>query len=308
MREDLRHRLELLVGNRQILSERYASAWGNLPRTLAASIFASGNAIADPARLRRSLSLLKQNTAPTSAFRNAVPRLYIAANLALDPFPAEKLASVLATYGKLRAHFAPSAYLAISSYLLDGKDTDTVARTYAFYRVMKDAHPFLVTGKSIPYAALTSTSDVSDKEFRERTEITYLKLRGSFPASSRLFASYLTAISKKDEQECFERLVVLFESLRAEGLRFGKRHELPLLALFALTDEDIDTVTDEMVQADEYLRSQRGFGASIGARSRLAFAAICLCQSYKNGESSQINALAAAAIASKLADESTAYQ
>lgn len=155
---------------------------------------------------------------------------------------------------------------------------------------------------------LAATSDVSVKEFHERTEIIYLKLRGFFPASSRLRASYLAAIPKKDEQESFERLVMLYGSLRAEGLRFGKRHELPFLALLALTDEDIDAITDDMVQANEYLRGQRGFGASIGARSRLAFAAFCLAQSYGKDENARINAIAAATVTAKLADESIAYQ
>lgn len=281
MEKNLLHDLELLTGNRQILARNFRTEYNSL-LIFAAGMYASGNAIADPKKIKKSVSLIKSKTHTFSTFRNSHMRFCTATMLSLDREPEKRLDRVLTVYGMLRKSFSPSFYLASSAYMLSfgggcGDLRQTVGAMYDFYRMMKADHSFLTTGESIIYAALASLSGISRKDFHERSEIAYLKLKGFFPASSRLLCSYLIALSPYSEDYGFERTVMLYERLRAEKLRYGKYHELPVLTVLALTDGNIAEIAKEVKEVNDYLRAFRGFGASLGSKQRLMFSATRLC-------------------------------
>lgn len=281
MDKKLLHDLELLTGNRQILAKSFRTEYNSL-LILSAGMYASANAIADPDKIRKSAALIKNRTHFFSTFRNSPMRFCTASMLSLTPEPAKMFDRVLAAYEILRKSFSPSFYLASAAYMLAcGNDTDdlpdAIESMHGFYRMMKADHSFLTTGESIIYAVLASASGMSKKDFRERTEIAYLKLKGFFPASSRLLCSYLIALSTHNEDYGFERTVMLYERLRADGLRYGKHHEMPVLALLALTGDDIGTLASEMREVNDYLKEHRGFGVSLGSAQRLMFSATRLC-------------------------------
>lgn len=281
MERSLLHSLELLTGNRQILAKSFRAEYNSL-LILAAGMYASKNAIADPEKIRKSTALIKSKTNNFSTFRSSPTRFCTATMLSLEPEPEKTFDRVLSVYGLLRKNFSPSFYLASSAYMLASCNTESEIRTsvgamHDFYRMMKSDHSFLTTGESIIYAALAAASGISKKEFHEKTEIAYLKLKGFFPASSRLLCSYLIALSPYSEDYGFERTVMLYERLRAKGLRYGKHHELPMLTLLALTGEDVGKLASEMKEINCYLRAHRGFGASLGTSQRLMFAALRIC-------------------------------
>ena len=281
MEKNLLHDLELLTGNRQILAKSFRTEYNSL-LIFSAGMYASKNAIADPEKIRRSVSLIKSKTHSFSTFRNTHMRFCTATMLSLECAPEKSFNRVLSVYEALRKSFSPSFYLALSAYMLamEGGNCDinrTAESMHGFYSMMKADHSFLTTGESIIYAALASLSGISGKDFHERTEIAYLKMKGFFPASSRLLCSYLIALSPFSEDYGFERTVMLYERLRAEKLRYGKYHELPVLTALALTNGDITVLAKEVKEVNDYLRTFRGFGASLGSTQRLMFSATRLC-------------------------------
>jgi len=292
MEKKLLHDLELLTGNRQILAKSFRTEYNSL-LILAAGMYASENAIADPGKIRQSATLIKSKTHFFSTFRNSPMRFCTATMLSLDPAPERMFDRVHSVYGMLRKSFSPSFYLASAAYMLacesDARGLpDAVGAMHDFYHMMKADHSFLTTGESMIYAALASSSGISKRDFHERTEIAYLKLKGFFPASSRLLCSYLIALSPHSENYGFERTVMLYERLRAEKLRYGKYHELPVLTLLALTGDDIGELAAEMKEVNDYLKEHRGFGASLGSAQRLMFSAMRLC-TVKSGESEALS-------------------
>ena len=97
---------------------------------------------------------------------------------------------------------------------------------------------------------------------------------------------HILALSEGSPRYKTDRLIGLFEALRARGVKYGKSYELPVLAALSVLEPDQSEAVSDILRADEFLSAQKGYGFwGLDKRTRLMHAAMLesdlLCR--KNG-------------------------
>lgn len=141
---------------------------------------------------------------------------------------------------------------------------------------MKAEHPFLTSGEDCTYAALFALSNKAETDIIRDAESCYTILKGRFFASNALQnLSHVLALGEEAPEDKCARAAEIYEQLRSRGLKYGTRYELATLGVLALSGHNAGDIANEIAEANEYLRTFRGFGNfGIGSKQRLMYAAM----------------------------------
>lgn len=253
---------------------------------LCASLYTAKDRDVDLAELEAARGLLKRNAGVFSNFRGTV-RMVTATKLALSDDPGLKWEQLAHVYGELKDYFWGSEYLAVASMAIvemaepEGY-ADIVRRTRQLYERMKEAHPFLTSGEDSAFAALLAMSELDDFSIEQEMERCYGLLKPSFFSGNAVQAlSQVLALSSRPSEEKCERVTALYGYLYQRGYKYGKGYELPTLGALALLEKDVDTLTGDIMEVDDFLKSQKGFGGfGIGAKQRLMYAGLLTMEDH----------------------------
>lgn len=290
MRETLEAKCRLFISNRDVIKSNFA--WESAyMQPLSASMFTEKNRGVNVERMEQCKELLRQQTGLFSNFRGNI-RLAAISLLALDENPEERLKNTLSVYEKLKKEFFSSTYLPVASLMITGiakpeEYDNIIKRTRHIYELMKEEHPFLTSGEDSSFAALLAMSEKSDEELIMDMEECYNILKCQFFSGNAVQSlSHVLTLGQESAEEKCRCAMEIFEGLRTQGYRYGTNYELATLGVLALLNTDVEQLIGDMIEVDEYLREQRGFGIfGIGSKQRLMYAGILVADEYiKNGE------------------------
>ncbi len=242
--------------------------------------------------------LLKQRVGVFSNFRSTA-RSPIAAMLAVSENPERTLDNGLLVYQLLKKEFWSSTYLPFTSMVIaqlaDSHQYEAiVARTRRIYSRMKAEHPFLTSGEDSANCALLALSEKTDDALIYDIESCYQLLKPNFFSSNAVQSlSHVLALGQGTAEAKCKRTMDLFYGLKDQGYKYGTSFELPTLGVLALTDGPKDKMIQEMIQINNWLSNQRGFGffSSVTAKQRLMYAGMITQLEYINSDTMQTTAV-----------------
>ncbi|MCL2718828.1 MAG: DUF4003 domain-containing protein [Lachnospiraceae bacterium] len=287
MKNTITNNLDLFISNKGIIKRGFT--WHNsMTKRLAALIYTLENKTLDYENIERSHRLIKDNTGIFSSFKGSMS-LCIATMLSLNNSKEQLFAEVLSVYDSLKkAKFRASDYLAVSAFLIAAnteKDnyTNTVERTKAFYNGMKKNSRLRTGEDDYIFAVMFALSDIEVITGTERMEQLYQRLKKEFKragGNSIQTLSQVLALGGKTD-EALEHLLILRKVLKKRKIRMDKTYTLPALGVLSLLPLDGDSLADNLLEAQNYLRAQKGFGKfSVPEQELLLYSSALISVSY----------------------------
>lgn len=297
MKPELQKRCELFIENRDTI--KLAFGWeSTYIYPLCAGLCAAKGKRADEDNLKSCRELLREKTGVFSNFRG-ISQMATITMLSLSANPEDKMERMLRVYGSLKEVFWGSEYLTVAAAAIvdlaePSQYEQIVQRTRVIYDRMKNAHPFLTSGEDSAFAALLALSGLDDQRIELEMERCYTILKPSFFSGNAVQSlSHVLALGEGTAEQKCAKAIELFTYLKDNGHKYGKSYELSTLGTLALIDADVATLAQDMMDADDYLAAQKGFGAlGVGAKQRLMYAGmLTMCDYIPNVQTIQTAAL-----------------
>lgn len=309
MRDEVRRRCELLIQNRDTVQEAFK--WGNgLLSLSAAYMITSKDKRTDVEKLKQCKDLIKEKTSMFSNFKGNA-NCAITAMLAVNGSAETLLEDGLRVHEMLKAKLRDSAYLpmaamSIARLATKEKYEELADKTKEIYDRIKTEHPFLTSAEDSSFCALLALSEKSVEELVIEAETCYrfLTEQTRYPKNSVQSLSHVLALYDGTAEEKCKKVIELYETLQACGLKYGTGYELPMLGILAMTNENHEVLTEELEEVSTWLSKQKGFGfwGYVTLKQRLMFAGMLLQELERQNEVSE-TALLQSAIATVVAQE-----
>ena len=274
---------------------------------VAANIFCAAGVKADVDKLTRCKKIIKKNAGFASYLKGVVMTPF-AAKLCVAADPEAQFEKAMDMYGILKNHFRRSEYLALLATLLAEKTTvdeaeRIAARGRALYDMMKKEHPILTSSEDNVMAGFMAFSEKSDAQLIDDAEKCYDLLRKKFSDKNAVqTVSHILAMTEGASEIKVGRMFGMFDMFTAAGRKYGKHYELPMLAAISVIEADEKELVDTVIEIDEMLSGQKGYGAlSLDKKTRLMHAAMLAADLYEGSDNAQaaVSASALAVIAAQ---------
>lgn len=287
MRETLAAACRNFIENRNRIKSAFAWESAYI-HPVCAAIFTDQGQQADVERMKYCQSILKEETGIFSNFRGNA-KLALVSMMAVDCNPEEKLRKSLQIYNLLKEYFFSGQYLPVASMVIadvapESRYGEIAARTRNIYNLMKREHPFLTSGEDSVFAALLALSDLTDEQVVQETEDCYRLLKPEFFSGNAVQSlSHVLALGEGQAEEKCRRVMELYRGLKERGCRYGTDYELASLGVLALLPAELSCVMADMVEADDFLAQQKGYGIlGVGRKQRLMHAGMLVSGVYIN--------------------------
>ncbi len=296
MRESLHQLCDNFIANRNTVNGIFK--WENdLLVAAGSTTFLNRGAIADSSKLEQCKKLLKENVSVFSNFRGNV-ELPLVCLLAVAEHPEETLKKIKKYYDVLKQEFSGSEYLVLAAAVLaDMVSEEQVAqmaeKARSIYNKMKQDHPFLTSSEDSVYAVLMAVSEKSDEVLMEEMEVCYKKLKESFSSSNEVQAlAHVLSIAEGGAEDKCNKVVALYDALRGADVKYGKYHELVVLASLALLPVEQSVLVEDIKAVDAFLTEQKGYGFfGLDKKTRLMHAAMIVSADYTKNDKNEIAAM-----------------
>jgi len=298
MKKEVQEKLALFVSNAQAVRKEFT--WHDtLVKKLAALLYALDNKPVDCTEIRNSHILIKNNTGFFSTFRGNMA-LCIAAMLSLKDNPAELFANTLTVYEMLKsAKFRASDYLAVAAYEIASQARpeeyqQIIIRTREFYDGMK-SKGFLRAGQDdYIFSAMLALSGIEVKAGTESIEQLYQRFKPAFWSGNSVQALAQVLVLSGECETAINRILILRDAMKNQKIRLHRCYTLPSLGVLALLPVDIDTLVQDINEAQAFLRTQKGFGVwTVSKQALLLFASAIAASVYaediKNGVTASVS-------------------
>ncbi len=264
MNDAAKNKLDLFADNVRRMKKDWK--WqSDLIKRFVALLYAQEGKAVDRDALKTCHTMIKQNTGAFSAFRSNLA-LALAALLALSTRPQTLFSDVLKVYDLLkRERFRASDYLAVAAFQIAIQTKPlayepVVLRTRAFYQGMKDQHYFLTGQEDHVFAAMLGLSDLALEDGLAGIEGLYQRLKREFKNKNSVQALAQVLVLGGSDERTLDRLLVLRDQFRAQKIKLDRPYTLPLLGIFAMLPQAIETLVSDFHDAQQQLRRYKGFG------------------------------------------------
>lgn len=286
----LKNQCELFVQNKRDLEKVFK--WEMDIMTIAASsIFTSKKQTIDPDRLKECKKILKSKAGMFSDFRGVI-ELILLCKMAISSNPEEFLDNVQNVYSMLvKGIFSGSSYKVLSAILIveyTNQYEYYVERTMEIYKRMKEEHKWLTSQEDMPLATILAISNKNIEYLIRDMEESYSILHKYFHSSNAVQSlTHMLCLNEEAPQVKCQQVIDLYEKLKERKHKYGQSYELASLSALLMLDMNLDEIVDEMIEVDEYLKDQKGFGNFIlGASHRRMFATQIVLDEHTNVETS----------------------
>lgn len=288
MNEQTLRNCKQFISNRDKVKEVFS--WdGGLMHLACASIYTSREKTADATALEECKELIKSKVGMFSNFRGMM-QAPIAAMIAASDNPEQTLDNGLRVYELLKKDFYASTYLTFAAMIIAQRAEtydygQIVSRMHSIYKMMQTEHLFLTSGEDCSYCAMMALSEKTDTELIADAETCYQSLKENFFSANAVWAlSHVLALCGGTSEDKCEKVMALFNRLKESGHKYGTDHELPTLGVLAMAGKDFDAIVREMIEIDEWLSKQKGFGfwGGITAKQRLMYAGMLVQKGFIN--------------------------
>ena len=282
MDPELMQLCEQLVENRKVLIDIFK--WDSQTMALASSIVLLGlNVRADSDVLGRCERIIESRTSAVSEFRGRL-KLPLICKMAASKDPEQYFTDVEAMNDRMnKSKWLGNSYMLLASMILcdhiDQRDAQAyVDKTNEIYHCMKESHRWLTSDEDIPIAAMLAVSGIEVEKLISESERCYPILRDKFGIGSGNVVqalSHILALGKKSADEKCLRVAEIYDRLKEDNHKISDGQELESLGLLAVLDVEVATIVRDIVDVDDYLKSQKGFGDwDIGDSVRRMYAAM----------------------------------
>lgn len=253
---------------------------------VAANALSSHGVKADEAKLRECKKLVKKNIGNFSYLRGNVS-LPFAANLSLKDDPKAHIEKVKRVYEYAKNLFRRSEYTALLAIMLadlveDDRIEAVLDRGKEIYDLMKSQHPFLTDEQNSVFAGLLALSRKNNMDLIDDMEKCYdlLKIKFSHKSSIQL-VSHVLSLTDGSASEKVNHLIELYDTLKQAGKKYGVYTQLSTLASVSILDNDTDKLRDTIIEIDDFLSKQKGYGIlGIDKKNRLMHATMLTTDLY----------------------------
>jgi hypothetical protein len=285
MKNELQKRLELFAENCQSIKSQFKWHFPSAKR-LSALLYAIDNKQINYAEIKDSHTLMKRSVGTFSYFKENMS-LCIATMLSLKENRKDLFDSTLSVYELLKKEkFRASDYLAVAAYHIaanakPGDYQQIVIRSRAFYNGMK-ANSFFRTGQDdYIISTMLGHSDIDVENGVNRIELLYQRFKSEFRSKSSTQKLAQILVLGGEPDVAVNRVVALRNAFRSRKIRLDRTYTLPMLAVLALLQTDIDVIVQEIEDAMTYLKTQKGFGLlSVSKQELLLLAAGIVASVY----------------------------
>lgn len=295
------------IDNREILRQVYRFTYNVYLHPVCANVFCNRGQMADAEKIKECQQLVKDHTGLFSLLRGHLQPALVCL-LSMEKDPQQGLARVKERYEQLKKRFGASEYLVLAAMMLpaDVEVEPYVDRAHTLFSRMRKEHPFLTSTEDQVYAILMAYSQQSDDELITNMEDCYELLSHYFGKGNHIQAlSHILALAPADPRNKVARIMELYDELHRRGYKYGKYQELTALAALSVLGEDARKMTEEIIQADEFLSTQKGYGFwGVGKKIRLMHAAMLVSNLY--GESGATTAVMSTTLAMLVAQQTAA--
>lgn len=298
MRETLSAICKNFIDNRDRIKSAFS--WDSTYiHPICAAVFTDRRQQADVERMKYCRDILKEQTGIFSNFRGTA-KLAMISMMAVDRNPEEKLRKALQIYNFLKRHFFSGEYLPVASMVIadvapESRYEEICSRTRHIYDLMKKEHPILTSGEDSVFAALLALSDLTDEQVVQETEDCYRLLKPQFFSGNAVQSlSHVLALGEGSAEEKCRRVMDLYHGLKEKGYRYGTDYELASLGVLALLPVELSCVMEDIIEVDDFLARQKGYGIiGLGRKQRLMHAGMLVSSDYI-GESGNLTMNSAA--------------
>lgn len=309
MNDRIKANCRLFIENRDCIKREFP--WENAYMyPLCASVYTVKGRRASADALRDAMDLLKEKVGIFSNFRST-EKLAMASMIELSGNPEKTLANGLKVYEILKKSFFSSAFLPLAAMTIAQmaepfRYEEIARRTRRIYDKMKSEHFFLTGSEDSAFAAMLALSEKSDEALIKDMEECFDLLSGMSLSSNVVQSlSHILAISEVSPERKCRRSMELYNGLKAAGCKYGKGYELPTLGVLALSEGSVGSMVETMVEIDDFLSGQKGFGIfGIGSKQRLMYAGILAQREFLNQD--VMNAAAVSSTISTIAAQQAA--
>ncbi len=254
------------ISNRDAVKEAFRWENGAL-HAVCANIFCARGETADTERLKACLKIIKGSTGIRSKFRSKKVRSVLAGMLSLEDKPEERMAQANAYFRLLKRHFKGTEYLVLTAFLLadlaDQELTEErISRGKEIYARMNRQHRVLTDKTDSVFAMLMAFSGKTADELTGETEACYQALKKKFSSGGAQTAAQVLSMADGTAEEKTQRVTDLYGALHEAGIKYGRSSELASLAALSLADTPLPVLTEEIKEADEFLKTRKGFDGS----------------------------------------------
>lgn len=289
MRASLHGLCENFINNRNTIKSTFG--WeNNYLYPVCAVVFIDKRKTVDAEQMKHCRDILKEKTGLFSNFRGN-GKLAMISMLAVDSNPERKLEQSLRVYDMLKEYFFSSQYLPVASMaianLVEESRYDEIAvRTRKIYNRMKKEHPFLTSSEDSVFAALLAVSSLTEEQVVQETENCYELLKKEFFSGNAVQSlSHVLALGEGTPEEKCRKTIEMYRKLKEKGYKYGTGYELATLGILALLPEEPELVMQDVMEVDDYLSKEKGYGFfGIGKKQRLMHAGMLVVSDYMESE------------------------
>ncbi|MDO5445714.1 MAG: DUF4003 family protein [Eubacteriales bacterium] len=304
----LRNQCELLVENRKTVSSVFWSDF-NILRITCASLYAGKNRRADADTMRECRRIVRKKKNFVSDFRGNINSM-IVARMSMSASPEKYFDDLLEINGMFKRNkLIGSEYRILSAMIINdtvgpAKAKEHIDRLYEIYDGMSKRHAFLTSPSDLPMAAVISCCDLdADKVLEEMEQcFSVVKTKFRLRRGAVQSCSHVLSLNPADASSKCSKFFEVWDKLKESGHKYGSDYQLAVLAALSGLDMSTDEMVRDIMDADDYLKHNRGFGNFIlGAKMRRMFAALLTISSHAESAASEASvAGSSAAIAAAL--------
>lgn len=223
-----------------------------------------------------------------SDFRGNI-KIPLVCKMALAQDPAVYFTQVEKVYSLLnKGKLAGSSYRAMAAMMiaehLDKKEAAFyVERTCKIYGKMKEAHRWLTSDEDMPFAAMLAVSDVDADVLLAEAERCNDLCKDTFGnQNARQSLSHVLALSNVSAEQKCQKASAIWRGMKEAKHKYGTGSEISLLGSLAGLALSAEEIVNEMLEADDYLKQQKGFGDfSMGASVRRMIAGLMVMNTHQ---------------------------
>jgi hypothetical protein len=288
MKSSINDKLSLFAENVQAIKGSFRTHMA-LTKKLAAILYALEGKPVDNDAIKQCHALIKENTKLFSSFRGNMT-LYVSTRLSLNEDPSRLFAHTLEVYDLFKSvKFKLSDYRTVSALLVASSANPqdyryAVERAKVFYDGMKKNRWFITGQDDYIFSTMLGLSDIDPAYGAERVEQLYRCLIPDFrfiPGSNavQLLAQVLVLGGKSNDT--LDHIFALRDALQSQKVKLDKTYTLPALGVLALLPADGEVLANDLMEAQAFLKLQKGFGSfSISTQELLLFASAIVAADY----------------------------
>ena len=292
MDEEVTALCENFIVNREVIKKVFKGE-RQIIYPIAANALTSHEMTADENKLRECKKIISKNAGALSYLKGIV-MLPFAANLSMKDDPKAHFDKVVKIYNYAKKKFSRSEYSALLAIMLGDLTDETsyesvVDRGKEIYDLMRNQHSFLTSDQLSVLAGLLALSEKSNTDLIDDMEKSYdlLKIKYSHKSSIH-FVAHVLSITEGSSREKVDHLNELFDALKEAGKKFSTYTELSTLAAVSILDDDIERICARIIEIDDFLSKQKGYGLlGLGKKERLMNATMLTTGLYDSAQNAK---------------------